>query len=228
MDTSVAKDMIRVIRDERDKRERDFRATEEPGMGDLWPYMGEPFFNEFCLALLVALRHHVERELVLLAARVTSDGRDLGTSEYKNLVKEEQELLRGKRKKQRSFGCFFLFPRKQAPRKNEAGWGRLEKKLKLKNLAEWKKSMEILRLLANAYKHEPMATSDKDLIKLVGIQKGLASSLDLPEGADYCDIADELVSRVDRFLAEVKAQQSNLSRVRMPLADPTNRESFEG
>jgi hypothetical protein len=217
MDTSVAKDMIRVIRDERDKRERDFRATEEPDMGDLWPYMGEPFFNELCLALLVAIRGHFERELVLIAALV--DGGELDDKQYRQRVEKERKNLKD--------------------RKN--GWKNLIAKLRLDSIAEWDLSMKTLHLLSNSYKHNPETRPDKELLKHLGLdgnyaplpeshnfKNGLASSLDLPERADYCDIADELVSRVDRFLAEVKARQLNLSRVRKTLADPTNPESYEG
>jgi hypothetical protein len=43
--------------------------------------------------------------------------------------------------------------------------------------------------------------------------EGLARSLGLSDSANYCDIADELLNRADRFLAEVKAQP-HLSRLR--------------
>lgn len=218
MDTSVAKDMISVIRAERDRRERDFRAREDPDMeGDLWPFMGEPFFNELCLALLVAIWHHVESELVLLAPRVTSNGEPIRVSEYQRLVEEERKNLR------------------------ENGRGCIMRKLKLKGINEWDTSMEILRLLANSYKHEPMATPDKCLLERLGLdasrnyapipesptlKERLAAFLDLRDSAGYCDIADELVARVDRFLAEVKAQQPVLSPVKREPANPSNRDSY--
>ena len=42
---------------------------------------------------------------------------------------------------------------------------------------------------------------------------GLRSHLGLIEGSDYCDIAEKLLARADRYLTEVRGQ-SHLSRVK--------------
>lgn len=199
MDANVAKDMIRAIRAERDKKKRELRATEDPDMGDLWPFMGEPFINELCLALLVAIRGHFERELVLIAARVTSDGQELSYKHYHQRVEEEREELKGRN-----------------------GWKKLRIKLQLDSIPEWDSSMETLHFLANSYKHNPEGKPDKALVSHLKLpsnatygplsesqafKNGLAAYLGLPEGADYCDIAYDLVERVARFLVEVKDKQ---------------------
>jgi hypothetical protein len=218
MDTSVAKDMIRVIRAELDSRKRDFRATEDPDMGDLWPAMGEPFFNELCLALLLAISHHVERELVLLVAQVAGNGRELDGEEYGKLVQKAREQLN----------------------KGKAGWEAFTQVLNLNSAIEWG-SMQMLRHLANAYKHQPFSAPSKALLKYLGLdtgrnyaslpesptlKEGLAAFLNLPDSADYCDIADELVARVDRFLAGVKGQKLVLSRIRFKIASPHDPDSW--
>ncbi len=206
MDMTVGKDMIQVIRDERNARLKRL-PTENPDVAyDQWFFTDEPFINELCLDLLVAFRHHIERELVWMAARVTSDGRELAGKGYRKRVRDERELLR-----------------------KSNGWKKLIAKLKLATVTEWNSSMNTLRLLANSYKHNPSSAPDRDLQKHLGLdldgnyadlpesqalKKGLSTSLGLQEGADYCDIADELLARVDRFLKEVQAQPVTRSPVK--------------
>jgi hypothetical protein len=206
MNTSVAKDMIRVIRAERESRLARL-PTEDPDFAyDEWLSTDEPFINELCLTLLVALWHQVERELVHLAARVTSDGRELSLEQYRQRIKEERKHM-----------------------DTRDGRKEITAKLQLKTIDEWH-SMQTLRLLANSYKHHP-STKPKDLLlqhlaprtrpnlnydslpESQGFKAELAASLDLLDGANYCDIADELLDRVARFLAEVP-KQSMLSPVK--------------
>jgi hypothetical protein len=207
MNTSVAKEMIRVIRAERESRLARL-PTEDPDFAyDEWLSTDEPFINDLCLTLLVALWHQVERELVHLAARVTSDGRELSLEQYWQRINKERQQL------------------------DKHGWEKtITVKLKLNNIDEWSRSMTTLRLLANSYKHHP-STKPKDLLlqhlapitrpnldydslpESQGFKAELAASLDLRDGANYCDIADELLARVDRFLAEVP-KQSMLSPVK--------------
>jgi hypothetical protein len=193
MDTSVAQNIIRVIRTERDTRLARF-TTENL---DLWTLTDEPFINELCLTLLVAIRHHVERELVLIAARVTSDSRELSSGDCWRRITIERERLRS------------------------CGWKRLTAKLRLDLSADWDSSMKTLKLLANSYKHDPSTSADEELLNHLGLpldvpyaslfespglKAGLAASLGLQDGADYCDIAEALLARVARFLTEVQAR----------------------
>lgn len=193
MDTSVAKHVIDVIRAEQDSRLARLVAEEPELANALWHVYDEPFINELCLMLLVAIRHQVERELVLLAARVTSDGRELDTDQYRQKVEQLSQ---------------------------PGNWKKLKSKLQLTSFAEWE-AMETLRLLANAYKHAPSTTPSKDLLKHLGLdlggeyaslpesptfREGLAASLDLQCDSDFCDIADELLARAGRFLTDVQAQ----------------------
>src|SRR5712691_11701981 len=202
MDTKAAKDVIQVIRKERKRRLR--RLPDDPDAADyVWRYTDEPFVNDLCLMLLVAIHHQVERELVGLAARMTGDGQPLSLAEYQRQVQIERDQWRTWKTRRKTIT-----------------------KLKLESRAEWT-SMETLRLLANSNKHAvrrphddllghlkldlkrnyaPLAESD-------GVRERLATSLDLDNGADYCAIAEELLERADRFLTAVK-KQPGLSKVR--------------
>ena len=79
--------------------------------------------------------------------------------------------------------------------------------------------MKTLQLLANSFKHNPSGQPDKQLLKHLNLaltvkyaslpesrcfRAGLATSLNLTKDADYCEIADELLHRVDRLFADVR------------------------
>jgi hypothetical protein len=58
-------------------------ADEDPDLAsDQWQFGDEPFVNELCLILLVAVWHQVEREVIWLAARVTGDGKQITREQY--------------------------------------------------------------------------------------------------------------------------------------------------
>lgn len=205
MNDKLASAVIRVIREERDRIADRLSAGDPDYAYDQWLFTEEPFLNELCLMLLVAIWHHVERELVWLTAQVTSDGRELEGPEYRQRVKKEREFLRSN------------------------GKPRMIAKLQLDRSAEWDSSMETLRLLANSYKHDPTASPDEALLKHLGLdrgvnyaplaespdlKKGLAASLGLQDGADYTDIAEELMARCRSFMTEV---QENSDLVLSPI-----------
>ena len=88
--------------------------------------------------------------------------------------------------------------------------------------------VQALRLLANAYKHDPgKAPSVKLLTHLRldptltyaqlpesgDLQKGLALVAGLPGDAEYCEIAERFVEHVQEFLTDVRTHNA-LSRVK--------------
>jgi hypothetical protein len=147
--------------------------------------------------LLVSIRHQVERGLVSLATLAGSGGRALRHDEYQQLLKKTRK-------------------------KAQKAWKEtIVDRLSLKAFREWSRSVECLRLLANSYKHNPLASPDRVLLAHLGLdtsppyaplaesetlRKGLARYLQLQADADYCDIADEFLARAGRFLAEVEAK----------------------
>jgi hypothetical protein len=172
---------------------------------DQWLFVDAPFLNEVCLMVLVALRHQVERELLSVAARTLDGGGQITLDRYQANLTDQ---------------------RREAFQKPGQYWKSLTKRLKLatcKGYAE----MEVLRALANSYKHETAAMPNEalldslDLAKDVNyaplaesaaVQSALAVLVGLDAGEGYPMIAQRFVDLVGDFVAEVKAQ-SNLSQV---------------
>jgi hypothetical protein len=205
MDIKIARDTLKVIRKERKRRLASL--PDDPSIADhLWRSADEPFVNDLCLMLLVAIRHQVERELLILAALVTDDG-----TTTLSLANYEKRL----NKARKSF-------RKKEGRKTLAA------KLKIDSTLEQDLSMNILRMLVNGYKHTPSQAPERPLLRKLGLdptrnyatlpespafREGLARSLNLDTHADFCDIAGEFLKRADRFLSAVR-QQSTISIVK--------------
>lgn len=206
MDTQVARDMLAVIRAERQRSVDALEDADTELKYDQWTFTDEPFVNEMCLVLLVAIRHLLERELVRLGARIRSDGKPIPRKEYWRLVAAERDALR-----------------------KRDGWKSLAAKLNLNRFSAWGGPLETLRLLANTYKHEPGdAAPGADLLKHLGLnpiisekpfkvlyaslpesqhfREALAQHLGLAQEADYTYIAEELLNSVERFVADVERQ----------------------
>jgi hypothetical protein len=195
METAVFKEMIAVVRTEQQRRADADRSTDEP------------FFNEHCLMLLVALWHQVERELVALAARAADDGKEISRERYQKNVHRLQEELRKSAKQ---------------------GWKTIGGRLSHKSCQEYT-HMEVLRSLANSYKHHPSMKPNDELLKLLKkellkltkqdtgvnygrlpdswmLQQALAAFVGLDRCAAYCDIAEQLVDKASAFLEDVRSR----------------------
>lgn len=214
MDTNDARDMLRVIRDEKSRRaaERraDARRSDEDAdiAGETWVGEDVPFLNDLCLMLLVTMWHHVERKLVWLAALVTEDGQDVDDLKtYHVAARNERERWQKNR-------------------------GTLIEQLNLKSCDEWDGAMRTLRLLANSYKHDPSGTPDKALLDHLvldthityaslpesdAFREGLAASLGLQRDADYSDIANDFLDRIDRLFADIP-KKARLARLTATLS----------
>jgi hypothetical protein len=202
MDRNIAKEVINAIRSERQRRSDRLQDEDAEAAYEQWLFTDEPFINEMCLMVLVALRHQVERELAMIAGRTSAEP-TMTIKQYQQNVRSQRERLL-----------------------KQSGWACLVATLNLKSFPEWGKSMETLRLLANCLKHEPWQEPDEKLLKhlklptaaelkrpVVGymplpesrcFREGLAASLDLPRDADYCAITEKFVDLVGRFLEDVK------------------------
>ena len=203
MADKIAKEMISVIRAERQRR-ADRLKDEDPDMAyDQWLFTDEPFVNEMCLMVLVALRHQVERRLVFIAARVDTGQLSISRKQYQQNVMSERARLR-----------------------KRDGWSALEAKLSLGSFPEWGRSLKTLQLLANCFKHEPWLEPSKELLEHLGLptmeqlkppvvrymplpesssfREGLGASVNLSKDSDYCRIADEFVDLADQFLEDVQ------------------------
>lgn len=201
MDTHTLKNMISVIRTEKERRVSLLRTQDPDIQYDQWLFTDVPFINELCLMFLVALRHQVERELVGLAARADVGTNKISGQEYKEKVAQ----LRKTNKRGGNIGW---------------KWDEINKRLKFKNCEKYK-FIEALQLLSNLYKHDTSMVPDKQLLNLLqlkpglnyvslsesdALRKGFADFIGLSNNADYCDIADCFIDIASDFLAIVKSQ----------------------
>jgi hypothetical protein len=209
MDFTIARGMIGVIKNERQSRLDRLKNEDQDFAYDQWSSSDEPFINDMCLMVLIALRHQVERELVLIAARADV-GRSITRKQYHENVANQRKKLGG-----------------------EKGWLKLDEKLRLSSFAEWKGSMESLRLLANCLKHESSQQPDEKLLKHLKLpakpaerfvtsylpvaesgyfRQGLAESINLAKDADYCVIAETFVDLAGQFVENVR-QKTSLAQI---------------
>jgi hypothetical protein len=202
-ETGIFKEMIDIIRNE-ERRRASLLTDEALDAHDHWSYEDEPFVNRMCLMLLVGLRHQVERGLVGLAARAAEGGREISGQQYKQNI----ENLR----KEKGIGW---------------KWKNIEDRLSLKDHEAYK-SVEVLRFLANSYKHDPSMAPDKTVLEQLGMETGikydslpessslragLASAVDLDKSATYCEISDRFLRIAADFLAALE-NNPDLSEVR--------------
>ena len=197
MELTDAKAYLDVIKTEEQRRAE--RLTDHPDAAyDQWLFHDAPFINELCIIFLVALRHHIERRLIFLAACAADGARPITKQEFFARMKELSGL------------------------KKNAKWDEIRKRLTLEQCAHYP-VIEALRHLANAYKHDPNLEPDNPLLKSLGLdpnltyapipesgelQEGLGMKVGLPANASYSDIATSFVERVQDFLDDVRARNA--------------------
>jgi hypothetical protein len=175
------------------------RSNLDPELAyDRWLFEDEPFLNELCLAVLIGIRHQIERELLLLSARVAAA--PMTRTDFEIRVRKERALLRGRK---------------------SGGWSRLESRLNLGSFPDWSGSLETLRLIVNSLKHDPWSTPEKDLLSRLQlstaanyapfaesdtIREALLAELGLSQSVGWCEIASEFVGRAERFVKSVGSQ----------------------
>ena len=183
-------------------------ADVDPNLAnDLWLFREEPFVNELCLMLLVALNHQIEGELVRVSARATND-KEISRDQYQ---KEVRELAR------------------------PGGWDTINIRLKLESCAGYK-SIVALRLLANSYKHHPLMEPNEKLLNWLNLevgvpyaplpeshalQEGLADFIGLGKDATFCNITEHFIDIANGFLPNVqkRTQMSGVQQVPVSLVD---------
>jgi hypothetical protein len=196
MESSDAKAFINLVTEEARRREALLDDADPNYAYHQWMLTDLPFLHDLSLLFLVAMRHHIERRLLYLAACATGHGNAINRAEYDVRLKELRTLPLGKR------------------------WKEIEARLKPTMCVHYK-SIEALRLLANSYKHHPRNQPDKELINFLGLdpkltyatlpesgdlQKCLALLVGLPEKAGYADIAERFVEHAEDFLKEVQTR----------------------
>jgi hypothetical protein len=207
MDTRLSREVLNIIKSERSRRRELLAEADSEYAYDKWHFEDLPFVNELCLTLLVAVLHQIERKMVLLAARVTHDTAPISEQIYRERVRQRREEFRRKKMWHIASELGLCVP-------------------------DW---LEALRLLANCYKHDPMARPDEDLLKHLKLPlsptaplvdsyapmvesefflNGLAAFLGIGDSADYCAVTEELISRADQFMTDVEGSRRIVPVVR--------------
>jgi hypothetical protein len=201
MDFTTSKAVLAVIRQEADRRNavpRDPDWEYEQWLADT------AFTYELCLIFLVALRHQLERELVKLAACAGYGGAEITRVQYQQSLDDLRKVGSG-----------------------ATDWKKVNGRLSITSTNR-PSPIETLRLLANAYKHDPNTQPDQLLITHLGLKttinyaelpesdalrEGLAVNVGLANNSDYISIAERFIDEVQSFLDEIK-KRVPLSRVR--------------
>ena len=212
MELDDAKAYLSVVK--REARRREKRLKNVPGdfAYDQWLFHDAPFISDLCLVFLVALRHHVERQLLSFAAFAVDAGRPITRADYKKRQAELQELS------------------------TREMWNEVHSRLGVNECVR-KDTVKALRLLANDYKHNPHRQPSKELLKHLRLnqglkygqlpesgelRRGLALSVGLPKDSGYIDITESFVRHVDEFLTDVQNRNtlsSNRWRVSFGVKD---------
>jgi hypothetical protein len=202
MEFVEAKAFLAVVRSEEKRRSAILDHDEPDQAYDQWVFCDAPFIAELCIMLLVSLRHHVERRLLFLAACALDHGARIKRAQYE---KHQAALAR-------------LDP--------AARWKEILKRLKLSTCDHFEIA-ETLRLLANAYKHDPKEQPTKPLLRFLNLdptinylelrasdafKKGLALKVGLAEDAAFVDVTERFIENTDAFLKDVPARNT-LSKV---------------
>lgn len=193
MDVSDAKDFLRLVSAECERR-----AALLPEGDDgyhQWMFTDLPFLHDLCILYLIAVRHHVERQLLFFASQATEHG---------NRITHEE----------------FIAVRDSIATKRAGSWKEIVTRLKPETCARYE-TMETLRLLANSYKHDPHMKPMKELLERLrldttrnymplpesfALKEGLARFVGLPDDADFWTITHRYVEHAEEFLNAVKTQ----------------------
>lgn len=203
-------DMIKVIKDDQKKRDKQ-RKRMDPDEGyDQWLFEDQPFLNRFCLMLLVSLRHEIERALTGIAVRTNESVEEISATKYMEKIWESQHK---KNKKGQIVPKIF-------------DYREMEKILNLKNCIKYK-YIEPLRLLSNIFKHgNPMEPDDAlleslkmdnslnycEIFESQKFQEGLAKFIGLERDSDFCQIVERYLNIAKDFIKEV-ADQNELCAI---------------
>lgn len=207
MQFQTATEIISIIKTERQRR-LDSLNDQDPDVAyDQWLFTDEPFINEMCLMVLVALRHQIERTLSRFAA-CAGGGAIIDRDQYlDNIARIEKK-----------------------------GWQHVCRVLGLQ-LPQRGEPLETLRLLSNCYKHQtrhdpsqklldhldlPLAPNGSLVVEYATLpdshafREGLANSVGLDKNADYCTISKKFVEIAEQFLNNLEGRLK-LAKIRISL-----------
>lgn len=196
LSTKFFQEMIDVFKLEFDRRSK-LRDSQNPALNyDQLVFEDEPFINELCLMTLVTLRHEIDRQIALLAARSNQKDNEISVEQYRHNVKQLQAISRNPKK----------------------FWGEIWQVLD-EDIYRKYKEIEALRLISNEFKHGFFSTPDEELLRFLSLntsynyaplsesdelRKGLAIFIGISPDADYFEIVNKFVEIAHNFLTEME------------------------
>jgi len=163
---------------------------------DQQTFYDTPFVNELCLLVLLFIWHRTEKELLSIAALSTErDNSPISRDDYRNEVVRLEQLRQKKGEKKE-----------------------LSKLLPL-DQRDWA-LLDVLRLLANSYKHDTFNKPSKQLLNRLGLPEsvnyaplsesgavwfGLSKFLGVSDKATSSEIVDALRKSCDQILFSMRS-----------------------
>lgn len=196
MNAKLIKSLIELVKTEELSREN-ARSSMSPDAADCQAtFYDTPLTNELYLLVLLFMWHEIEKEILLLAALSGSQATSpITRDEYRKEVVRLETLRPDKRKKE------------------------LEKRLPALDQGAWD-LLDVLRLLANSFKHDPFDKPSDVLLKRLGLPEnmnyaplsesgavrfGLGRFLGIGEGVEFSEIVDAVRKFCDRILFMLRA-----------------------
>ena len=196
MNTQLIKALVELV-----KSEEHNRATARHSMSPDEAYYhatfhDTPLTNELYLLVLLFVWHHIEKEIVLLAAlSAVRSPSPITRDEYGKEVRRIEALGQGKRRKE------------------------LEQLLPKIDTRDWD-FLDTLRLLANSFKHDPFGKPKDVLLKRLGLSEnmnyaslsesgavrfGLGKFLGIRDDVEFSEIVEAVCKTCDRLLFLLRA-----------------------
>jgi hypothetical protein len=196
MNTNLIASLVALVKVEEESREH-ARASMSPDAAYYHAtFHDAPLTNELYLLVLLFMWHKIEKEIVLLAALSgAKDTSPIARDDYRKKVNRIEKLKPEKRRKELE---------KLAPALDNRAWDLLD----------------MLRLLANSFKHDPFGKPSHLLLKRLGLSEkmnyaslsesgairfGLAKFLGIGEDAAFSEIVDAVRKSCDRILFMLQA-----------------------
>jgi hypothetical protein len=196
MNTNLIKSLIELVKAEELSRENARSLMPADAADYQATFRDTPLTNELYLLVLLFIWHEIEKEIVLIAALSGSqDASPITRDDYRKKVTRLEKLNQDRRKRE------------------------LEKLLPALDPRAWD-LLDVLRLLANSFKHDPFDKPKGVLIERLGLPKnmnyapmsesgavrfGLAKFLGIGDDASFSQIVDAVCKSCDRILLALRA-----------------------
>lgn len=197
MNRKLVKSLVELVRTEERSRE-DLRASMSPDASYYKAtFHDDPLTNELYLLVLLFMWHELEKEIVLMAALSSAeDASPMTRDGHRQEVKRISKL-------------------KPEAKKRAA----IEKRLPALDIRAWE-LLDVLRLLANSFKHNPFGKPNRQLLERLGLPEnmnhgtlsesgavrfGLGKFLGVGDDVSFSEIVDAVRKSCDRILLSLES-----------------------